>query len=295
LRDKVTMNRNETLRDLISFFATVLIAYWQGWVAKDIIWGLWVSSLLIGYSFLVTMILSSYVHGSAPMEKKWETRTKADQLKAKRYRPIVTNIAVTIAAFMFLGPRSGIAWSVLLVCALFSALTLIIPAETDDGPRSFRRVFLRRFASLTPAVLFMLAFFTVHFGGFHFVHGLFLNGFFPLVEWNPFSESPGGVLSGFFLIIRKAYTEYGPFVLFSAVSRFGDYRKAFTTEKEPNMFLPYLNVIRMHLLIFVFAGLHAAGLESYAVYPVLLFYFFPAGSLFKALFGRARRSFITMQ
>ena len=40
------------------------------------------------------------------------------------------------------------------------------------------------------------------------------------------------------------------------------------------------------LLIFVFAGLNAAGLEYWALYPVLLLYFFPAGSVLKALFGR---------
>ena len=285
-----TISRNETLRDVLSFAATVMIAAWQGWVAKDIIWGLWISSLLIGYSFLVTMILSSYIRGSVPMDKKWKAKTKTDAIKAKRYSPIVMNVAITIAAFMFLGPKSGIAWFVLLVCALFSALNLIVSGDEGTGSRSFGSVFLRRFTALTPSVLFMLGFFTVHFGGFHFVHGLFLNGFFPLLEWNPFGESPGGVFSGFTLIISKAFTEYWPFILFSAVSRFGDYRKAFNDKKEPNMFLPYLNVIRMHILIFVFAGLHAAGLESYAVYPVLIFYFFPAGSILKARFGRARQA-----
>ena len=122
------------------------------------------------------------------------------------------------------------------------------------------------------------------------MHGLFLNGFFPITEWNPSGESPGGVFSGFTLIIGKALAEYWPFVLFSAVSRFGDFRKSFMSDKEPNMFLPYLNVVRMHLLIFVFAGLHAGGLESYAVYPVLIFYFFPAGTILKSLFGKRRRA-----
>lgn len=284
------MNRNETLRDVISFAATLLVAYWQGWVAKDIIWGLWISSLLIGYSFLVVMILSSYVHGTVPMDNKWKTKTGANRIKAKRYGPIVSNIAFAIAAFMFLGPGSGIAWLVLLVCALFSALNIIVSEDEGSGSKSSRSILLQRFAALTPSVLFMLAFFTVHFGGFHFVHGLFLNGFFPLLEWDPFGESPGGVFSGFTLIINKALSEYWPFVFFSAVSRFGDYKKIFLSSKEPNMFMPYLNVIRMHLLIFVFAGLHAAGLESYAVYPVLVFYFFPVGSILKALSIKTRQA-----
>jgi hypothetical protein len=284
------MKRNETIRDLLSFAATVSIAAWQGWAAKDIIWGLWISSLMIGYSFLVTMILSSYIRGSVPMNNNMRGKNIADPVKAKKYSPVVMNIAIVIAAFMFLGPKSGTAWLVLLICTLFSALNIIVSGDGKTGSRSVGSIFLQRFAALTPSVLFMLAFFTVHFGGFHFVHGLFLNGFFPLLEWNPFGESPGGVFSGFNMIIGKAFAEYWPFVLFSAISRFGDYRKAFESDKEPNMFLPYLNVVRMHLLIFIFAGLHAAGLENYAVYPVLIFYFFPVGSIIKTLTVKKRQA-----
>ncbi len=40
----------------------------------------------------------------------------------------------------------------------------------------------------------------------------------------------------------------------------------------------------MHLLIFVFAGLHVAGLSRLAIYPVLAAYFFP----WKAVLGRKR-------
>jgi hypothetical protein len=237
-RLEAIMNRNETLRDVISFAATVSVAAWQGWAAKDIIWGLWISSLIIGYSFIVLMIVSSCLHGSLPMRGR-SSRSK--------------------------GAIGG-------------------PGETGAG-RTLGRILLAR-AALAPAALFMLGFFTIHFGGFHFVHGLFLNGFFPLVEWNPFGEAPGGVLGGFLVIIGTALAQYWPFVLFSAISRFGDYRNEVASRGEPNMFRPYLNVVRMHLLIFVFAGLHAAGLESYAVYPVLFFYFFPVGSILKAIAPR---------
>ncbi len=238
------MNRNETLRDIISFAATVSIAAWQGWAAKDIIWGLWISSLLIGYSFIVVMIVSSYLHGSIPMRKG----SASSNVRARGLRE-----------------PDGV--------------------EGNNAGRTFGRTPLGR-VLLAPAALFMLGFFTLHFGGFHFVHGLFLNGFFPLVEWSPAGGSPGGVFGGITIVVGTALAEYWPFVLFSAVSRFGDYREALGAKGEPNMFRPYLNVVRMHLLIFVFAGLHAAGLESYAVYPVLLFYFFPVRSIVKAIARR---------
>jgi hypothetical protein len=42
------------------------------------------------------------------------------------------------------------------------------------------------------------------------------------------------------------------------------------------MMLPYLKVVRMHLLIFFFAFAHFAGLDNFAVYAVVYaVYFFP--------------------
>ena len=49
------------------------------------------------------------------------------------------------------------------------------------------------------------------------------------------------------------------------------------------MMKPYANVVRMHLLIFVFAGLHAAQLSNYAIYPVLFAYFFPCAAFIRTL------------
>jgi hypothetical protein len=42
------------------------------------------------------------------------------------------------------------------------------------------------------------------------------------------------------------------------------------------LFRPYLNVVRLHLLIFAFAAVSAAGLESFGVFAlVYAVYFFP--------------------
>lgn len=46
----------------------------------------------------------------------------------------------------------------------------------------------------------------------------------------------------------------------------------------------------MHILIFVFAGLQSAGLQTLALYPVLIFYFFPIGSILKAFAARRRKN-----
>ncbi|MCX7008607.1 MAG: DUF6498-containing protein [Kiritimatiellaeota bacterium] len=117
--------------------------------------------------------------------------------------------------------------------------------------------------------LFLAAFFTFHFGMFHFVHGVFLNLFFPLVKEN---FGPPNV----FTLIGTALSAYWPFVLMTFVSRVRDFPWRQQPDDEGKaMFAPYLNVIRMHLLIFIFGGLYLLHLANLAIFPVLLFYFFP--------------------
>jgi len=120
--------------------------------------------------------------------------------------------------------------------------------------------------------LFTLLFFTVHFGMFHFVHSVFLNVFFPVSDAAP-RGFPGAPI---YLEVLRCYW---PFVLGAVVSERFNLRRAVATT---NMMGPYKNVVRMHLLIFFFAGAAAAKLDSFIVYAVVLCaYFFP----FKALFG----------
>ncbi len=286
------------LLDLLMFAATIAVASWQGWVAKDIIWGLWISSLILGYSFILVSALSIYKKGIIPGAPRGKGRAPHLQsAAAKRIQPLMMNIFVAFVFFMFLGVRSGLAWLVLLTCLVFSLLSFLLggsPGAEDHRKERITFIF-RRFFTYTPAVVFLLGFFTVHFGGFHFVHGLFLNGFFPIVNDSPFGKSPGETVTFFLLTVNTAAARYWPFVLFSAVSRIPDFRKAFESNGGPNMMMPYANVIRMHLMIFVFAGLHAAGLQNYAVYPILVFYFFPMKSVFGAVFKKMKKNIFTIK
>jgi hypothetical protein len=122
----------------------------------------------------------------------------------------------------------------------------------------------------------MLVFFTIHFGMFHFVYSVFLNKFFPLII----------VKSGvpnIFLTAAVTLRSYWPLILATFVSRFSDLpfsgirleQKAVVSSK------PYKNVIRMHLFILVFLGLDATGVPHPAIYPVILLYFIPWGSLWR--------------
>jgi hypothetical protein len=131
--------------------------------------------------------------------------------------------------------------------------------------------------------LFGLAFFTVHFGGFHFVHSVFLSQFFPLDTasargwpgWAMYREvfvRYWWFLPSAFLAERAAfkwsYRDPDTSVTAAAIAN----RKA----RGDTMILPYKNVIRMHLLIFFFFFAHLLKLENFLVYAVVYaVYFFP--------------------
>ena len=115
----------------------------------------------------------------------------------------------------------------------------------------------------------------MHFGMFHFVHSAFLNQFFPLI-------GSGRGFPDFRAIFTAALSAYRPFVLVNLWYRWRDFPKdALSLAQKTALMGPYLNVIRMHILIFVFAGLYALKLGGLAVYPVLAACFSPWGALFR--------------
>ena len=210
--------------DALAFAAGLAVAGWSGWNTTDLVWSLWLSSLVVGYAMIVWGIVGP---GSMILRGAWKDRAMlaADALK---------------------------------VCAGLAVLFLV--------------------------GLFMLAFFTVHFGGFHFVHSVFLNAFFPISDQRGF---PGmeiylEVLRRYWFFLPVAFlAERAAFkmpggapsdtsVTAEAIAR----RKA--QMMSADMMAPYKNVIRMHLLIFFFVFAHFMHLENFAVYAVVYaVYFFP--------------------
>ncbi len=179
------------LLDVVAFSAAIVLAGALRWEATDLIWGLWLSSLVIGYTTIVA--------------------------------------------------------------------TIVVGARQSGLPP----------ALAVPGALAVLGFFTVHFGGFHLAHGAFLGGFFP-------PDDVEGMRPGLLNVLPVILRLYWPFVLVSLVAKLPhlvpERAKLGATD---HLMKPYGNVVKMHLLIFVFAGLHVAGLTRYAIYPVLIAYFFP--------------------
>jgi hypothetical protein len=212
--------------DALAFVVGLAVAWWTRWNAGDLVWSLWLSSFVVGYSKIVWMIGQPAVE---LFRASWKDRALVDS-----------------------NPRMlMVFWSLLLI-----------------------------------GVLFFLAFFTVHFGGFHYVQSQFLISFFPLV---PVDTGRGAASAGMSAYVEVA-RRYWPFL----PSAFLTHRAAFLRKplslgrnvslasfagnnKLGDLFSePYRNVLRMHVLIFFFFFAHLAKLENFAVYAVVYAaYFFP--------------------
>jgi hypothetical protein len=214
--------------DALAFAGGLALAWTGHWETKDLVWSLWLSSLVVGYAMIV--------------------------------------------------------WSI------FGPVLLLVRGTTGEGVPLVAKAGLDGVFIL--GGLFMLAFFTVHFGMFHFVHSIFLNGFFPVA---PGLRGPSAAL--YWQVLQA----YWPFVLVAAVAERKAFRlappepagppdtsvtaEAIAARKARNalggfsqggMMAPYKNVVRLHLLIFFFAFAHFAKLDSFLVYAVVYaVYFFP--------------------
>ena len=237
--DKPLMAR--ILPDLLAFTAGLGIAYWADWETKDLVWSLWLCSLGLGYLSFFSAIGGGFWLGL--------TALRNADLSRKQFRTAVL-------------------------------------AGTAVG-------------------LFLLGFFSLHFGAFHAAHSAFLQQFFP-VEGMPEDGFGAAFMNppllwtltiehlirpyGLFLvpaIIAERHYVFRPLInaikgthgnvtlnelLINSVTK----RSGARTILGDAMGRPYLNVIRMHVLIFFFAFSHELQIDSFTVYAVVYaVYFFP--------------------
>jgi hypothetical protein len=212
--------------DLVSFGIGISLAYFLHWQVKDIVWSLWLCSLVIGYTSILTII----------------------------YRFATANGTIGIGQDKPpLHLPSGLRWGL---------------------------------------GMFLLCFFSIHFMGFHLVHGIFLNLFFPLaVETDLGMLEPFEILAELpSILFSTLLIPYGSFLVPALIAErkhiFGP-SKARTGEASNDtkndwneaglsMKRPYQNVVRMHLLIFFFAFCMIFQVEHFAVFVVIYaVYFFP--------------------
>lgn len=158
--------------------------------------------------------------------------------------------------------------------------------------------------------LFFLSFFSFHFGGFHAGHSIFLQSFFP-IEGVPAAGFERAFINPpllWVMVFRHLINPYGLFLIptiiverhliFQPVIRAvrslhdgSDHSedgktRLFILSKHPigdAMFRPYINVVRMHILIFFFAFSAIMQVETFVIYATVYFvYFFPWSEIWRA-------------
>lgn len=263
--------------DLGLFLGTVFLAWLESWSATDLVWSLWISSLTLGYSYILVsiagMLASQFKKFSSPRPK--ETLPTLE----------IGSVATSLILLLFIGAVTGffsmytIAFFVLIAISFFIGISARKPTRAAGTSPSGQKSKVAIFFLLLPGALFMVGFFTVHFLGFHFVHSLFLSLFFPLFPNDSGMGAPGE-FALFKNLVATTVRNYWIFILASAFSRLQAYRTAFTkTEMGPSVGFAYANVVRMHILIFIIAFMSSAGLQKLFLYPILFLYFFPFDSL----------------
>jgi hypothetical protein len=221
--------------DALAFVLGLGVAWAAGWTTTDLVWSLWLSSFVVGYSMIVWTIVRPGV-----------ALVRAASSDGALTRQLVTQ-------------HSG-------------------PAAVGVGV-------------LVIGGLFMLAFFTVHFGGFHYVHSQFLYSFFPL-DGGAAGRAGDADMSTYLEVARR-YWHFLPAAFLAERAGFlrtpetlaDDLsvtpaaiaaRKARNARRGGAMMAPYRNVVRMHGLIFFFAFAHFAHVGGFMVYAVVYaVYFFP--------------------
>lgn len=122
----------------------------------------------------------------------------------------------------------------------------------------------------------MIVFFSIHFGMFHAIHAVFVWAFLPLAD----EPSPQ--------LVWAYLPSMIPFVLMLA---FGERERLLHSVRHFEPMAPYANVVRMHLLIFFFAGAAFLKLSPLWIFIVVyVVYFFPLQSKVKGQEGMASES-----
>jgi hypothetical protein len=228
---------SSALPDLVAFAVGLAVVWVRGWSTTDLIWSLWLSSLVVGYALIVWAVLQPALE---LLGLGWRHRAEVE---------------------------ASPAWRDPVQRSLFLGIALVGAA-------------------------FYLAFFTFHFGGFHFIQAKFLVDSYPLgFPYHDMNRATfvevvrryWPALPSAFLARRYAFTRR----MFGGLRRIDERRPEPTREAsgarsrwdemaESRVTGPYLKVMRMHVVIIAFGAVHAARRESFAVFAVIYaLYFFP--------------------
>lgn len=215
---------------------------------------------------------------------------KAGRARAFPVADLVGFVAALGLASALGWSTTDLVWSLWLssfVVGMFAGCVLLLE---EDGPGDADLALLRK--------VWNFAGFAVVFALFHLVHSQYLAEILPLPPLEGASEHVRrgrlGQGPGPFLDYGRVFASYWPWLLlalFAERRAFAKARQASTeavkqsaelpkksedSESGAHLFRPMANVVRMHLLIFVFLGLDKADLHGFWAYAfAYAIYFFP--------------------
>ena len=178
--------------------------------------------------------------------------------------------AVTVLISLVMRWQAGdLMWGIWASTTAFGyvyGLVLIVknPEEMDAGDGTDRgRLFV------------ILTFFTIMFGTFHYVQGLFLDMLYPITSldgWAIFLAPPKALFWYWGVIATTFYSRWPQLMAATKPS-----------DRKDRIFDLFKNVGQMQALIFLLMFMTSFGLVRFAVYPILIVYFLPSPILYEKL------------
>lgn len=262
--------KTETGFAVVMFLFTLLLATIQKWSVTELVWSLWIASLVLGYAYIVTSIFGMLISGN-------KTGLLGNIKGKKENTPAVAmNIFFFIVMLFILGfSKITLIFFIFVIVSVVFSLNEELKEKLGLGFIPSSKSYLAKFIIYLPIAAFMLGFFSIHFLMFHFVHSIFLNLFFPLIPDSLFGENIEEIGVYVFTIFNEALFRFWPFIGISALSRFDHYFNAFKASGASSMTMPYKNVVRMHLTIFAVAFMNFLKLDGFILYFILILYFLP--------------------
>lgn len=224
--------------DAVAFVTVLALAWWLRASVTDLVWSLWLSSLVVGYAIILWTILRPALLFAL---MAWRDRATVEQALAADPRNALLVGGVGLALGLFLVGFFTVHFvGFHYVHAQF--LSGFFPMDGSWG--GFRAPSTRGWALFDEALRRYWVFLPASF----------------LAERAAFMAPPA----------------QGPVDVSVTASAIAARKAANAAKPVSAMVLPYQKVMRMHLLIFFFAFAHYAGLDNFAVYAVVYaVYFFP--------------------
>lgn len=231
-------------KPLFFFALSLFVAYYYGWSNTDLIWSFWVTSLVVGYATILRSVFVPVMDVINRSENSSHSKSIRSIIEGlKKSDKIKKPVIVIIILIVIIG------------------------------------------------ALFNLAFFSVHFLGFHFGHAVFMQSLFPHPEIAVLKKTVG--LETYFdllkylqplllcywpIIVQKLIYDFpnlGRFLNFKGLSSDSD------ESRQMGFFQAYINVVKIHILIFILVGLNAIHTDQYLTYVIIFSIFFFPFSSFK--------------